>query len=91
MRTLAEFSKGDRGDEDAKSNFALVEILAAQVVAKAAYDGERLTSLVEIKAAVDQVAGYPMLNRVSGPSRPKSDVGTEAAYRVADLIGLHVE
>jgi hypothetical protein len=70
----------------------LVELLAAQVVAKAAYGETRFKSLNEIGRAVSEVAGYPMHNRISGPlTRPNSDVATEAAYRVASLIGLHVE
>jgi hypothetical protein len=92
MRTIAEFVKD--GDKEGKpeGNYILVELLAAQVVAKAAYDGTQFKSLDEIKRAVFEVAGYPMLNRLSGPStRPQSDVGTEAAYRVAQLVGLNVE
>ena len=75
-----------------EDNYILVELLAAQVVAKAAYEGTRFKNLDEIRDAVFQVAGYSMHNRISRtPTRPNSTVDTEAAYRVASLIGLRVE
>ena len=78
--------------ESRRGNYILVELIAAQVVAKAAYDGTRFNSLSEIKGAIRKVAGYPVHNRISGSlARPQSDVDTEAAYRVADLIGLPTE
>jgi hypothetical protein len=92
MREIAEFVRDGDRDGRPEGNYILVELLAAQVVAKAAYEGTRFKSLDEIRLAVLEVAGYPMHNRISGPpTRANSDVGTEAAYRVASLIGLRVE
>jgi hypothetical protein len=88
MRDLAELVRDGRPED----NYIMVHLLAAQVVAKAAYQGRRLKSLDEIRLAVREVAGYPMHIRISGPpTRANSDVDTEAAYRVASLIGLRVE
>ena len=88
MRDIAESVRDGRPE----GNYILVELLAAQVVAKAAYEGTRFKSLDEIRGAIFEVAGYPMHNRISGPpTRPNSTVDTEAAYRVASLIGLRVE
>jgi hypothetical protein len=88
MRDLAELVRDGRPED----SYILTHLLAAQVVAKAAYQGTRFKSLDEIRLAVREVAGYPMHNRISGPpTPPNSDVDTEAAYRVASLIGLRVE
>jgi hypothetical protein len=48
MRDLAEFVRDGRPE----GNYILVELLAAQVVAKAAYEGTRFKSLDEIRGAV---------------------------------------
>ena len=87
MRELAAWADGDH-----RKNHALVQLLAGQVVARAAYTGQRFQTLDEIKRAVFEVAGYPMLNPMEGGIlRPESNVGDEAAYRVASLIGLKIE
>ena len=92
MREIAEFVRDGDKKERPEGNYILVELLAAQAVAKATYDGTRFQNLDEIKKSISDIAGYPMHNQISGPStRPKSNVGTEAAYRVAQLIGLRVE
>jgi hypothetical protein len=92
MRDIAEFVRHGDSEGRPEGNYILLELLAAQVVAKAAYQGTRFKSLNEIRLAVREVAGYPMHNRISGPpTRANSDVDTEAAYRVASLIGPRVE
>ena len=92
MRDIAEFIRSGDNDWKLLGNAMLVQLLAAQVVAKAAYDGTRFNNLGEIRNAVFKIAGYPMRNRISGPPiRPNSDVDTETAYRVAELIELRVE
>lgn len=92
MQDIAEFVRNGDREGKPEGNYILVELIAAQVVAKAAYDGIRFNSLDDIKRAIFEIAGYPMHNRISGPpTRPQSDVDTEAAYRVAQLVGLHVE
>ena len=85
MRLLADMLK----DTTPQNSVMLVELLAAQVVAVAAYKGRRFSTLAEIETAVFEVAGYPMLNRMSpigGTIEP--NVGTEAAKRIADLVGV---
>ena len=89
MRDIAEFVRNGDREGKPEGNYILVELLAAQVLAKAAYNGTRFKGLDEIRQAIFDVAGHPMHNRISGPlTRPESDVGTEAAYRVAQLIGI---
>jgi len=72
-----------------EGNLMLIETVAAQVVALAAYRATKFGSLEEIKAAVDEIAGSPFVNPLpytlgSAPS----DVLTKAAHRVAQLVGL---
>jgi hypothetical protein len=92
MRELARLAfEGDK-DGRTEGTYILLQLLAAQVVAKAAYDRIQFTSLHEIKQAVWKVAGYPIDNPIEGSAtRRESTVQTEAAYRVAALVGLNVE
>jgi hypothetical protein len=92
MFVLSRLVRDGEEHEKPKGNYILVELVAAQVVAKAAYDGVRFRSLSEIKAAVLNVAGYPMHNRISvSLTGLDTNVDIEAAYRVAWLTGLSVE
>ena len=84
MRLLADLIK-DKGSE---WNEALVEMLAAQVVAVAAYNGERLNDMDIIKRYIYKVAGYPMLNTFSQDARDNVDRAT--AKRVAALVGVRL-
>jgi hypothetical protein len=92
MRDIAEFVRHGDDRTQVLGNAMLIQMLAAQVVARAAYDGVRFANLNAIRHAVFEVAGYVMPNRVSGPpGRLSSTVDEEAAYRVAELVRLKVE
>ena len=67
MRDIAEFVRNGDREGKPEGNYILVELLAAQVLAKAAYNGTRFTGLDEIRQAIFDVAGHPMHNRISGP------------------------
>ena len=89
MPMISEYVRDGDKKGRPEGNLILAELLAARVIARAAYRGLRFTSLDQIRAAVRDVAGYPMQNRISGRgSRGESTVETEAVYRVSELIGL---
>ena len=79
MRDLAHFGKNDP-----VWRHAIVEILAAQVIATAIYKGIKLNNLEEIKQFQYRVAGYPVLE---GPADGVS-IEDESANRVAYLLNI---
>jgi hypothetical protein len=92
MPDIAEFVRDGSREGKREGNYILLQLIAAQVVARAAYEGKQFRTIEEIGEAVNEIAGYPIRNKISGPpTRPDSDVLTKASYPVAWLVGLRVE
>jgi hypothetical protein len=89
MRVLADIAKLR---DDPIWAYLLVEVLAAQTVALAAYEGRKFADVQDIRGAVLRTAGYPMLNPIGGgPPQASKNVEAEAARRVAEMVGVKVE
>ena len=89
MRVLADMIKSDEHRDPhgtAVRNLALIEIVVSQVLAVAAYKGQKFTDRTQISAAVHALDGYPILNLVDDAT-----VQEHATRRIAWLIGLPSE
>lgn len=88
MDALISASRGG----DYAQNEALIEALATQALARAAYKGERFHDLPGISRAVAEIAPTAGTFLLSGSAaRPRTSLATEAAHRIASLIGLATE
>jgi hypothetical protein len=85
MRLLADLMARGHADDPKYGNELLVEMLAGQAIAVAAYKNLTVSTLEDARRLVEQVSGYP---GVGMRKTSEGSVSEIAAGRICDLLGV---